>query len=426
MAVTPPSDTSVSNQATDWRTMVPATGLKEYWYPAIRDKDVGLGKPVFLKMLGEDLCLFRGKSGKVAALANSCPHRGAMLSAGDIMFEGFVTCHYHAWTWDEHGECVAVLSEGPDSPHCGKVRARVYPTTTLKGVVFVWMGKEDPAPLPESVPDEFFDPDTIVFNWPTEWPCNWRPALENVADSHFRYVHRNSALCLMRPIAPPSWPYRGSPAIVGKHRLRPASPMAEDRGGAKREYQDYYPGVDARWPKHRWRLMWTWMFDWSFKRKWQHPMQVSEEWGPGSHLPGMARLNYGSHLYTRWAVPIDENTTRLFYFHATKPSNALGRIYETLHWNLFHNWAMNRNFSEQDRKGAIEAYWPAPEHLSPTDGQTIFWRRLLLTARGISKPEHTQEPGVPAAGGDDRSRNGAHAEAEVDAAAIEAQTVSWR
>lgn len=412
---------------TDWRTVIPATGLKEYWYPAIRDQDVSAKKPRFLKMLGEDLCLFRGKSGQVAALANACPHRGAKLCAGAIMFPGFVTCHYHAWTWGEHGECAAVLTEGPDSPHVGKVQARVYPTVTLKGIVFIWMGQGEPAPLWESIPEEFFDEDALVFNWPTEWPCNWRPALENVADSHFRYVHRNSALCLMRPIGPPSWPVRGSPTVIGTHRLRPASPMAEGGGRVERPYQEYYPGVDAKWPKHRWRLLWTWMFGWASKRKWRRPYQLSEEWGPGSHLPSMVRLNYGTHIYTRWVVPIDENSCRPFYFHATKPSNTVGRIYERIHWTLFHNWAMNRNFSEQDRKGAIEAYWPAPEHLSPTDAQTIFWRRLLLTARGLNLSQKTEEPGVPAASavGHEQASASAEPEAAATGAQAEASSVRW-
>jgi len=396
MAATVNGETTDSNAAAtesrDPRTLVPALGLKEYWYPAIRDADIGWKKPVLVKMLGEDVCLFRGKSGKVAALANSCPHRGGMLSSGDIQFKGYLTCFYHAWTWDEHGECVAVLSEGPDSPHVGKVCARTYPTVTLKGTVFIWMGKGEPAPLEDSIPDEFFDADALVFDWTTYWPCNWRIALENVADSHFRYVHRNSALCLMRPIAPPALPYRGRPTIIGKHRLRPASPMAEDKGPIDRPYQDYYPGVNARWPKSRWRLLWTWMFAWSFKRNYRNSYELSEEWGPGSHLPGLVRLNYGSHLYTRWAVPVEEQQTRLIYFHATRPSNWIGRMYERIHWKLFHNWAMNRNFSEQDRKGALEAYWPAPEHLSVTDSQTLMWRRLLLTARGLELARLPSEP----------------------------------
>ncbi len=136
----------------DLRDRIPVLGLKEYWYPAIRDHAVGWRKPVFLKMLGEDLCLFRGQSGKVAALTNACPHRGAMLARGTCEFRGHVACFYHGFVFDERGACVAALGEGPNSPMPGKVSARVYPTETRKGVVFVWMGAGKPVPLEESSP----------------------------------------------------------------------------------------------------------------------------------------------------------------------------------------------------------------------------------------------------------------------------------
>jgi hypothetical protein len=189
--------------------------------------------------------------------------------------------------------------------------------------------------------------------------------------------------------------------------------MAENKETVERPYQDYYPAVDATWPKSRWRLLWTWAFDWSFKRKYQHPYKVSDEWGPGSHLPSLVRLNYGSHLYTRWVTAVDAKTTRAFYFHATKPSNSLGRIWERIHWTLFHNWAMNKNFSEQDRKGATQAYWPAAEHLSGTDAQTVMWRRLLLTARGL---ELAKLPGEASPSKPEPEANGAHPEAKGAAA----------
>ena len=61
--------------------LVPKLGYREYWYPGIIDKDVGK-KPISLKMLGEDVVFFRDSKGKVAALSDYCPHRGARLSGG--------------------------------------------------------------------------------------------------------------------------------------------------------------------------------------------------------------------------------------------------------------------------------------------------------------------------------------------------------
>jgi phenylpropionate dioxygenase-like ring-hydroxylating dioxygenase large terminal subunit len=375
----PPSDDALLLAAHDLRDRIPVLGLREYWYPAIRDGHVGWRKPVLLRMLGEDLCLFRGKSGKVAALANACPHRGAMLADGNCEFRGHVACFYHGFVFDERGECVAALGEGPSSPMPGRIKARVYPTATLKGVVFVWMGKGEPASLADSIPEDFFKPEMTVLAWNTEWAANWRPCFENSFDSHVRYLHRFSAMMLMKPVAPPAFP-PGRPKRIGKARLVPMRPIHEKAPSA----QDYFPGLDAHWPRHRLRLAWTWVFE--AARKWflsGPPFPVSEEWDTGQHLPCMVRINYRNYMWTRWAVPITETTTRMFYFHSALRPTALGRAWEWLSYHFFHHWVMDRNFSAQDAPAAIKAYYDRPEYLAPTDAQLVHWRRLLLTARGM-------------------------------------------
>ena len=103
--------------------LVPKLGYREYWYPAIEAHKVGRKsfiffgqrKPTRVKMLGEDVVIFRGKDGKYGALWDRCPHRGALLSYGWCEFEGTVSCPYHGYTFDETGLCLAALTEGPDS-----------------------------------------------------------------------------------------------------------------------------------------------------------------------------------------------------------------------------------------------------------------------------------------------------------------------
>lgn len=377
-------------KAVDLRHLIPKLGLTEYWYPAVLDRKVGRRKPVMVKMLGEDLCFFRGADGQVVALNNACPHRGAMLSEGSCDFRGSLTCSYHGMVFDEHGECLAALGEGPLSAAPGSIHARAYPTVTLKGLVFVWMGQGEPWPLDDSIPEEFFDHEAQIFNWMTYWPCNWRRTMENVGDSHVRVVHRNSILMLMRPITSPGLPRRGRIDRVGTHRLGTAGARAEVGRGSTGDhpYQDYYPKLGAKWPHHRWRLLWTWFFDWTGKQKFRgkrKPYKLSEEWGPGQHLPSIVRINYGTHVYTRWVVPVADDLTRIYYFHAAKRPTWLGRLHEVLHWHVFHNWAMNRNFSEQDARGAIKAYFDAPENLVVSDMQAIAWRKMVLSARGIRR-----------------------------------------
>ena len=133
----------------DIRPLIPTLGLRNYWYPAIADTKVGARKPAKVSMLGEEICLFRGATGGVVAIQDVCPHRGARLSEGACHYRGTVACPYHGWVFDESGKNVAVLSEGPDSGVCGKpgTEAHVYPTRTLKGLVFVWIGDGEPAPI---------------------------------------------------------------------------------------------------------------------------------------------------------------------------------------------------------------------------------------------------------------------------------------
>lgn len=403
------SNSEIANEvrrARDVRTLLPELGLKEYWYPAIEEKKIGK-KPVLVTMLGQEVCFFRGKSNKVVAIANACPHRGAQLSSGNCDFNGTVSCFYHGFVFDEEGLCVATFGEGPTSPMIGKLRARTYPTFTSKGVIFVWMGDGEPAPLSESLPEDFFDEDMSVFCWTNSWAANWRPAVENYGDSHVRYVHRNSLIQLMRPIMPPHLPLPGRPRRVGPHRLAAGGFRDGGLGRPKsdRPYQDFYPLLGAQWPKHKWRFAWTWFFMWykQVEAKWRPMQKVSEEWGTGQHLPSIVRLNYGTHIYTRWAVPADANTTRNFYFHAAKRGSAIGKFHEWAYWRFWRNWAMNKNFSEQDKPGAINLRYDLPERLSITDQQTIEWRKMVLTARGMPGYTPYEQPPPTESNGHDQS-----------------------
>ena len=121
----------------DRRSRIPPTGYREYWYPALPAKDVKKDRPEVLRMLGADLAFFRDKEGEVQALLDRCPHRSVYLSMGRCYFRGFLTCPYHGATFDGDGNCVAFLTEGPDSKmaYAPSMKARKYPTVNIKGMV---------------------------------------------------------------------------------------------------------------------------------------------------------------------------------------------------------------------------------------------------------------------------------------------------
>ena len=178
---TPPF--KVPDDPSDRRSRIPPTGFREYWYPALPAKDVEKNKPQMLRMLGTDVVFFKDKQGEVQALLDWCPHRAVYLSMGRCYFEGFLTCPYHGATFDGDGNCVAFLTEGPDSKMVGApgMKARKFPTVTLKGMVFVWMGEGEPVSPEEDIPPEMFEehnvcrPSFCMFDctgcwcWKTRW-----------------------------------------------------------------------------------------------------------------------------------------------------------------------------------------------------------------------------------------------------------------
>ncbi len=330
-----------------------------------------------VSLLGEEICLFRGAAGEVAAIQDICPHRGARLSEGDCHYRGTVACPYHGWVYDESGKNVMVLSEGPDSGVCGKAgtEAKAYPTRTLKGLVFVWIGEGPPAPIEEDVPEEFFDEETLILIGQVHWRCNWEVALENSMDSHVNYVHRNAVV-----VARSGFIARGAqgehPIFVGNGF---GGDVAESNYMRQNPLQDLY--ADGRkWPKTTYRRLWTWLTRPLADRARRHiPPPRSAKWCGGHHLPGMFRAEFGWDLYTRMCVPVEEHLTRVWYYHCLRPKSALGRIMERLAYAAIHRWIIEYNFSRQDERVMINQRYDTPEKLSATDAEVIQWRRLVVT-----------------------------------------------
>ena len=290
----PTSHGAMPRLSGDIRPLIPKLGLREYWYPASAARSVGHKKPIKVSMLGDDLCLFRGAQGQVVAIQDICPHRGARLSEGVCHYRGTVACPYHGWVYDESGKNVMVLSEGPDSGVCGKAgtEARTYPTRTLKGLVFVWMGEGAPAPIEDDVPEEFFDDDALVLAGQVEWRCYWEVALENSMDSHVNYVHRNAIV-----VARSGFIARGAqgehPIFVGNGF---GGDVAESNYVRRSARQDIYP--DGRlWPKTTYRRFWTWLFRPLAERARRRiPPPRSAKWCGGHHLPDDAEMVTGHDL----------------------------------------------------------------------------------------------------------------------------------
>ena len=122
--------------------------MRRYWHPiaAAAELDEKPTKPV--RLLGEDLVLYKDKSGTIGLIDRFCPHRRVDLSYG-IPEENGLRCMYHGWMMDETGQCVEQPFEEtvrPDGRFKEKVKIAGYPVQVLAGMIFAYMGPQ-PAPL---------------------------------------------------------------------------------------------------------------------------------------------------------------------------------------------------------------------------------------------------------------------------------------
>jgi phthalate 4,5-dioxygenase len=170
------------------------TLLRRYWMPALLSCELpeADGRPVRVRLLGEDLVAFRDSSGRPGLLANNCPHRGASLFFGRNEESG-LRCVYHGWKFDIAGVCVDMPNEPPESNFKEKVRAVSYPTHESGGAIWTYMG-----PIDKMHPFRDFGSDGLP---PESWratklfsSCNFVQAMEgNLDTAHISFLHRNNA-----------------------------------------------------------------------------------------------------------------------------------------------------------------------------------------------------------------------------------------
>src|SRR5579885_1752283 len=127
--------------------------LREYWIPALLPEDLPErdGRPLRLRLLGEDLVAFRDTSGRVGLMRHNCPHRGASLFFGRNEESG-LRCVYHGWKFDISGKCTDMPNEPAESNFKDKVRTRACPCVERNGLVWVYVGPRAEPPAPPALP----------------------------------------------------------------------------------------------------------------------------------------------------------------------------------------------------------------------------------------------------------------------------------
>jgi 5,5'-dehydrodivanillate O-demethylase len=162
--------------------------LRRYWFPVAASCEMRPGTAMPVRLLGEDLALFRTASGTLGLLDARCPHRGASLAYG-VIDECSLRCAYHGWRFDASGACLEVPSLGGDGAQLRRLaRARAYRVQELGGLVFAYLGPE-PAPLLPRY-DLFVWKGVLRDIGRALIPCNWLQIMENSVDpTHLEWLH---------------------------------------------------------------------------------------------------------------------------------------------------------------------------------------------------------------------------------------------
>jgi len=165
--------------------------LRRYWHPVYISSELD-ERPKLIRILGEELVLFRDTSGQIGLVHKNCPHRRASLEFGHCETRG-IRCCYHGWLFDVDGTILEIPGEPGDSPPAKKImetmRLGAYPAHEHNGLVFAYMGPPEERP---SFPiyDTFELPDMERTPYAAPFSCNWIQVLDAIVDPvHTAFLH---------------------------------------------------------------------------------------------------------------------------------------------------------------------------------------------------------------------------------------------
>ena len=335
--------------------------LRRYWQPVGISADAS-DVPRQIRVLCEDLILFRDRQGRPGLLYPRCAHRGTNLYYGRVEEAG-IRCCYDGWMFDVRGHCVEQPCE-PDSggQHRARVRQPWYPLREEHGLLFAYMGPPEKMPaLPvfpfmEGMADDeqiIADNTSIGSGGGAIVPCNWPQAFENVCDPfHVPILH-------------------GMISGLQFTDALSAMPVCEfdvtERG--VRISQDRRLG-DGR-----------------------HFRRVTEAMVPNLRLvPHPRPDSFDACHKVGWVVPIDDTSHRIFSLvRGKKGSNPAWDLRQTFEGRTWHELSeaehrtMPGDYEAQVGQGPITFH--SQEHLATSDRGVVMLRRMLkqqieLTSRG--------------------------------------------
>lgn len=339
----------LSSKENDYLTRVgPGTPcgklMRRYWHPVAAASELTPERPTKrVKILGEELILYRDGKGGYGLLEEHCSHRGASLYYGFVE-DGCIRCPYHGWLYDKEGRCMEQPFES--NPRFREsIRHTAYPVEKLAGLLFAYMGPPEKKPLLPRWDILVWDHGVRKFQIRGLLNCNWLQAEENTADFvHTLFLHGH----------------------MSKRRG-----VSEDVSFYMRPFSRY------GFQPFPWGIIKTWEFEGE---------NGARGWGNMVIFPNMLRQT--DTLSTlHWRVPIDDYSTAIFHvgFKASPDGRRVEQPDEPpveyeKPWMDEKGEYHLRNFSSQDgmaweTQGRL--YDRSKEHLGESDRGIIMFRKML-------------------------------------------------
>jgi 5,5'-dehydrodivanillate O-demethylase oxygenase subunit len=329
--------------------------LRRYWYPVATTTQLDAQPVLRVRLLGEDLVLYRDKSGQLGLLAERCPHRGMSLAYG-IPQDAGLRCALHSWQFDAAGRCHNLPSEA-DYALYDELRIPAYPVQELGGLVWAYLG---PAPAPllpryDLLVREDLDREIGI----AMLPCNWLQVMENTLDpvhaEHLHGHHANYVLCR-----------KAKPPMPVRRHLRIA-------------FDAFELGILKR------RLL-------------EGQDEACDDWRVGHAMvfPNILSVGTSAQAQFQFRVPVDDTTTLHVWYltHAREDSPPQERVelseflYRHPDGSLAIDTAMGQDIMAWLTAGPIADR--STEHLGTSDQGIVLYRRLLHEQ--IERVEQGEDP----------------------------------
>jgi 5,5'-dehydrodivanillate O-demethylase len=338
--------------------------LRRYWQPLCPAAEITPANPKKrIRIMGEDLLVFRDGEGRIGCVEEFCKHRGASLYYGYVEDDG-IRCCYHGWKYDCSGQCTEQPFEPTASRLKDEIRLRSYPVQRLGGLLFAYMGP-DPARAPLLPRWDVLvreDGKREIKMFPTH-ECNWLQIQENTADStHTFFLHG----------------------------------VMDQKLGLKHPFAPYY-----RRPIEKLEFSYC---EWGIDKVIVYGGDVPEkEIRPPLIFPNILRIPNGAMEVMHWRVPIDDVSTRIVFVAFTPARDASVRTREDDEIPYTYLPPMKAQDGEYDLKtffsqdqmaqesqGAI--YDRTNENLGVSDRGIVLLRKMLLEQ--IERVERGEDPTV--------------------------------